>query len=93
MMCVVGACGGALLVMFPPIVSERFGVKNSALNYSIMFTAYSTAALVAPLLASYYRERGNYGPVFIWAAGLTVIAVILLLIILRQNKLEKEKHT
>ena len=93
MMCVVGACGGALLVMFPPIVSERFGVKNSALNYSIMFTAYSTAALVAPLLASYYRERGNYGPVFIWAAGLTVIAAILLLIILRQNKLEKEKHT
>ena len=94
MMCTVGACGGALLVMFPPIVSERFGVKNSALNYSIMFTAYSTAALVAPLLASYYRNQGNYGPVFIWAAGLTVVAGVLLFIIMLQNKkLEREKQT
>jgi Major Facilitator Superfamily. len=92
-MCLVGACGGALLVMFPPIVSERFGVKHSALNYSIMFTAYSTAALVAPLLASYYRNQGNYTPVFIWAAGMTVIAAILLFIIMMQDKSKKERES
>ena len=91
MMCLVGACGGALLVMFPPIVSERFGLKHSGLNYSIMFIAYSTAALVAPLLASYYRNQGNYTPVFIWAAGMTVVAAILLFIVMKQNKSEKEK--
>ena len=91
MMCLVGACGGALLVMFPPIVSERFGLKHSGLNYSIMFIAYSTAALVAPLLASHYRNQGNYTPVFIWAAGMTVVAAILLFIIMKQNKSEKEK--
>lgn len=90
MMCVVGACGGALLVMFPPIVSERFGMKNSGLNYSIMFTAYSTAALVAPLLAAYYRAQGNYGPVFIWAACMTVVAAVLLLIVMIQNKKGKK---
>ena len=89
MMCLAGACGGALLVMFPPIVSERFGMKNSGLNYSIMFTAYSSAALIAPLLVSHYRNQGNYGPVFTWAAGLTVVAAILLLVVMAQNKTKK----
>ena len=93
LMCLVGACGGALLVMFPPIVSERFGVKYSALNYSLMFTAYSTAALVAPLLASHYRDQGNYTPVFIWAAGLTVVAAILLFLVILQNKSIKERES
>lgn len=86
LMCLVGACGGALLVMFPPITSERFGVRHSGLNYSIMFSAYSVAALIGPQIAAYYRNQANYGPAFIWAAGLTIAAFVLLLIISKQAK-------
>lgn len=86
LMCVVGACGGALLVMFPPIVSERFGVKHSSLNYSIMFSAYSVASFVGPQIAAHYREQGNYGPAFIRAAVLTVVAAALLFVVIRQAK-------
>ena len=86
LMCLVGACGGALLVMFPPIVSERYGVKHSGLNYSIMFSAYSVASFVGPQIAAHYRSLGDYGPAFVWAACLTAAAFALLLIVMAQNK-------
>ncbi|MDO4552999.1 MAG: OFA family MFS transporter [Bacillota bacterium] len=86
-MCAVGACGGALLVMFPPITSDCFGVRNSVLNYSIMFSAYSIAALVGPQLAAYYkRTQGVYTMAFIWAGILMAIAIAILLTIMRMQK-------
>ena len=88
-MALVGACGGALLVMFPPITSENFGVKNSGLNYSIMFSGYSIAAFIGPQLAAHYRAAGSYGPAFAWAAGLTVLALALLLLVMRKNGAKK----
>lgn len=86
LMCLVGACGGALLVMFPPITSEQFGVKNSGLNYSIMFSAYSVASLLGPQIAAHYRSLGSYGPAFICAAGMTAFAAILLLLVMKMTK-------
>ena len=86
LMCVVGACGGALLVMFPPIVSERYGAKHSGLNYSIMFSAYSVASFVGPQIASYYRGLGNYGPAFIWSACMTAVAALLMLLVMKKPK-------
>ena len=86
-MCIIGACGGALLVMFPPITSDCFGVKNSGMNYAIMFSAYSIAALVGPQLVTYYkRTTGEYTMAFIWAAVLMVAAGILLFIVMRKQK-------
>ncbi|NLW69904.1 MAG: OFA family MFS transporter [Eubacteriaceae bacterium] len=86
-MCVVGACGGALLVMFPPITSDSFGVKNSGLNYSIMFSAYSISALLGPQLAAYYkRTQGTYTMAFTWAGILMGVAIVILLIVMGKRK-------
>ncbi|MBP3222516.1 MAG: OFA family MFS transporter [Actinomycetaceae bacterium] len=83
---VVGACGGALLVLFPPITAEAFGVKNSGLNYSIMFTAYSSAALIGGQLASNYKESGDYTGAFIIAGVLMGIALVILGVVIASNK-------
>lgn len=85
-MCVIGACGGALLVMFPPITSDCFGLKNSGMNYSIMFSGYSIGALVGPQLVSYFqRTRGEYTMAFVWSAVLMAIAAVLLFILDRKE--------
>lgn len=85
LMCLVGAVGGALLALFPALVADRFGAKHSTLNYAIMFIAYSVAALIAPQLAAYYRARGDYGPAFLWAAVLTVTAIICIGVVMRSQ--------
>lgn len=59
--CSIGACGGAVLVMFPPITSDNFGVKHSVLNYAIMFVAYSTASLLGPQLMGILLKRTKTG--------------------------------
>ena len=85
-MCCIGACGGALLVMFPPITSECFGVKNSGINYAIMFSAYSIAGLVGPQLVTYYKTTtGEYTMAFVWAAILMVAAAVLLTIVKKKT--------
>lgn len=91
----IGACGGALLVLFPPITAEAFGVKNSGLNYAIMFTAYSAAALIGAKLASSFAATGDYTGAFIIAAILMGIAAALLIFIMIRafhNRPVPEQH-
>lgn len=86
-MCLISMCGSALLVMFPPITSEQFGAKHVGLNYSIMFSAYSIAALVGPQIASRFKEStGEYTGALITAAIGTALAVVLLLIVMKNKK-------
>lgn len=86
-MCIIGACGGALLVMFPPITGEQFGVKHMGLNYSIMFSAYSIASLVGPQIVSKSQAAtGSYSMALIISAALTALACGLLLIVMKSKK-------
>lgn len=43
---------GGILVVFPPLTSRLFGLKNSGINYGIVFMAYSVAALFAPQIST-----------------------------------------
>ena len=86
-MCLIGACGGALLVMFPPITAEQFGAKYVGLNYSILFSAYSVASLVGPQIVAHFKEStGAYTGALITAAVFTAIACALLFIVMRCGK-------
>lgn len=78
-MCILGACGGAVIVMFPPITSDNFGAKNSVLNYAIMFTGYSTAAFVGPMILSYFKQAtGSYSEAYFLCSILMVVAGVIL---------------
>ena len=86
-MCAVGACGGAVMVMFPPIISERYGARHSGLNYSILYTAYVVASLLGPQLSAYYRKAtGSYAAAFVWAAAFLVAAGALLFRVSRKKR-------
>ena len=43
---------GGILVVFPPLTSRLFGLKNAGINYGIMFMAYAVAALFAPQIGA-----------------------------------------
>ena len=86
-MCVVGACGGAVMVMFPPIVSERYGAKHSGLNYSILYIAYAVASLLGPQLSAHCRQTtGSYTAAFHWAAAFLTTAGVLLFLVSRKKR-------
>lgn len=78
--CLAGLVGGAPMVLFPPITSERFGLKHSHLNYPIMFFAYGVSALTGPQLAAHFRDiTGNYLLAFASAVIFLIAACILVL--------------
>lgn len=48
----LGAAFGGVLVVYPPLTSKTFGVKNFGINYGIMFFGYSIGALLGPQIAA-----------------------------------------
>ncbi|MDR0870661.1 MAG: MFS transporter, partial [Planctomycetaceae bacterium] len=45
---VIGLTYGGYLGLFPSFCADAFGAKNMALNYAVLFIAFSIAALVGP---------------------------------------------
>ncbi|MCD7947280.1 MAG: OFA family MFS transporter [Oscillospiraceae bacterium] len=73
----LGISFGGVLVCFPPLTSKTFGVRNSGINYGIMFFGYSIGSYIGPQIASraYDASMGvnAYSQAFLYA---TVVAVV-----------------
>jgi OFA family oxalate/formate antiporter-like MFS transporter len=69
---VIGLTYGGYLGLFPSFCADAFGAKNVALNYAVLFIAFSIAALVGP------RIYGLLDPktAFFIAAGLSAAGFI-----------------
>lgn len=91
-MCLVGACGGGgVMVLFPLVSADCFGLRHSGFNYPILFSAYSISCLLGPQLASLYRQTtGAYTMAFVWAAGMMAVSAILLGIVMKLLALRKQ---
>lgn len=48
----IGSTFGGYLGLFPSFCADSFGPRNMSLNFAILFTAFSTAALLAPLIGA-----------------------------------------
>lgn len=82
----VGLCYGGLLGIFPIITADLFGTKNLGMNYGIMFSAVSAAAVIGPRLAAQVREAsGGYGQAFLVSAVLSTCGVALILFVRYQS--------
>ncbi|MEG0366241.1 MAG: OFA family MFS transporter [Coprobacillus sp.] len=57
----LGAAFGGVLVVYPPLSSGQFGVKNSGINYGIMFFAYAVGSLIGPQIAAQFVVSGVSG--------------------------------
>lgn len=83
----VGSCYGGLLGIFPIITADMFGVKNLGMNYGIMFSAVSAAAVIGPRLAAQVKEAsGGYGQAFLVAAVLSGVGIALMFFVRHQSE-------
>lgn len=77
-MVVNGLCFAGIMSIFPPMVGDRFGVKNQSSNFSCMYAGTATASFIGPLLGSLcYDICGDYSMAFIGSAVLSVVGILL----------------
>jgi len=69
---------GALLSLFPSVISDFYGVKNFGGNYGILYTAWGVAGTIGPIIAGIVVDRtGAYNLAYMISAGLLILALIL----------------
>jgi len=73
--------------LFPVLVASGFGSKYLGINYGLVFSSFGIGALTS-LLGSWLHDiTGSYSPAFI-LAGVTTVIGLLLLVILRREKIK-----
>jgi len=76
--CITGIAYGSLLGIFPALTYDFFGLKNSGVNYGLVFTAFGAAGLIGPLTAGKIVDiTGSYDFAYLAAAAILVIAAIM----------------
>lgn len=77
----IGLCFGGYLGTFPALCGEAFGVKNMAVNYALLFSAFSLAAITGPYVGGYIKNTtGAYDKAFTVAAIVCTVGFVLALI-------------
>ncbi len=79
---VVYYCYGTLLAVFAATSADFYGTKYLGTNYGLLFLAWGLSALVAAPVAGWvYDTFGNYQYAFFGAAGLSLVALVSLLLV------------
>lgn len=90
----LGICFGGVMGVFPSIVMENYGPANQDVNYGIVFTGYSLAAIFAPRLAIKIAgaNNGNYSQAFYLAIVLAISGFALTVIYDRRHKAKEDNY-
>ncbi|MDD4780567.1 MAG: OFA family MFS transporter [Tissierellia bacterium] len=84
--CIAGIAYGALLGIFPALTYDYFGLKNSGMNYGLVFTAFGAAGIIGPLMAGKIVDvTGTYNYAYIASAFILVISAIMVKFLKRPN--------
>lgn len=76
--CITGIAYGALLGIFPALTYDYFGLKNSGMNYGLVFTAFGSAGVIGPLMAGKIVDiTGSYNYAYLVSAAILVISAII----------------
>lgn len=71
---------GEIYALFPSTVGDYFGGRNSASNYSFMYTAKGVAAILAGGLAAMLREQfGSWSAALYGSAALALLSALIAL--------------
>ncbi|SUH07726.1 permease [Salmonella enterica subsp. enterica] len=66
----VGFAYAGILVIFPGLTSQNFGMRNQGLNYGFMYFGFAVGAVIAPYVTSAIAKyTGSYNTVFIFDHG------------------------
>ena len=73
--------------MFPATCTDLYGKKFASTNYSMLYTAKGTAALLVPLGNVLTTATGGWTAVFILASALNILAAFLAFAVLKPMRL------
>ena len=76
-------CWGEIFALFPATCTDLYGRKFATTNYSMLYTAKGTAALLVPLGNVLATATGSWQAVFVVAAALSIVAALLALVALK----------
>jgi len=76
---------GELYVLFPAVLADLYGSKNSAGNYAFLYSAKGFASLVgAGLATNLFEMAGTWDYAFFASAGLALLAAFMALYVRRR---------
>jgi OFA family oxalate/formate antiporter-like MFS transporter len=75
---------GELYVLFPAVLADLYGSKNSALNYSFLYSAKGFASLLGGgLAATLFEKTGTWNYAFYASAALALLSALMALYVRR----------
>lgn len=78
-LCVIGACYGGVMTIMPSLCGDCFGNKNFGLNYSALFTGFTCASFIGPMLGSnIVQSSGSYNGAFLIGGVLALIGLVMI---------------
>lgn len=88
---ILGASFGGILVIYPPLTSKTFGMKNSGINYGIMFFGYAIGALIGPQIAARTVDpslgTSAYSQAYVIAAVVAAVGFLINLFLITKQKI------
>jgi len=71
---------GELYVLFPAVLADLYGSKNSALNYSFLYSAKGFASLLGGgLAATLFEKTGSWNYAFFGSSALALLSALMAL--------------
>ena len=86
---VIAFCFGGTITIFPALISDFFGLKNSGKNYSVIYQGFGLGALSGSFIAS---ALGGFVPTFTLIGVLSIVSVIIALSIKAPAEKEMAKQ-
>jgi OFA family oxalate/formate antiporter-like MFS transporter len=75
---------GELYVLFPAMLADLYGSKNSALNYSFLYSAKGFASLLGSgIAATLFEKTGTWNYAFFGSALLALVSALMVLYVRR----------
>jgi MFS transporter, OFA family, oxalate/formate antiporter len=75
---------GELYVLFPAVLADLYGSKNSALNYSFLYSAKGFASLLGSgIAATLFEKTGTWNYAFFGSAALALLSALMALSVRR----------
>jgi OFA family oxalate/formate antiporter-like MFS transporter len=85
---------GELYVLFPAVLADLYGTKNSALNYSFLYSAKGFASLLGSgIAASMFEKTGTWNYVFFGSAALAMVSAMMALYVRRIPLPQKQERS
>jgi MFS transporter, OFA family, oxalate/formate antiporter len=86
----IGANYGANLAVFPAMTKDYYGLKNFAMNYGVLFTAWGLGGFMLSQLAGFIKGTyGNFTNAYYLATGMLVVAAVLMAVLKSPQPEEK----